>query len=183
MQGSPPGVGARCLGSLRLQPRANRLREAPLYKEGEGPREAKLLLKALCTFCGRFGGEPRALLDFVSEIRKNFCFNKSNFTPPPTRCGTAQYRSSKEENLNFPSAYPTRFLMRNRRTKIKTHAEGDEFIGEKGIHAENNLECMAVNVANSKGLALLRYDGRGNRLEINEGFLLNTSVVRTSKPA
>lgn len=53
---------------------------------------------------------------------------------------TTQHRSSKEENLNFPSAYPTLSFMRNRLTKIKTHSEGDEFISEKGIHAENKLD-------------------------------------------
>lgn len=42
----------RCPGSLRLQPRASRLPEAPpLFEEGKGPCEAKLSLKALCAFC------------------------------------------------------------------------------------------------------------------------------------
>lgn len=57
--------------------------------------------------------------------------------------------------------------MQTRLTKIKTHAEGDEFIGEKGIHAvrldlwSERLKRTTVNVANSEVPALLRYDGRG----------------------
>lgn len=36
------------------------------------------------------------------------------------------------------------------------------------------MKCMTVNVANLKGLALVRYDGRRTGLEVNEEFLLTT---------